>query len=563
MITLLERYDTTIVYDDPNDPRAGRDVTTYVIYRFDEISRTVSQEGGSYDGSPPANYSFVGEFFAGCDGTTLNHYTHNGAGGFTVRGDADSLSCGYVPPTVLTCDLVLADVVVSTAPDGTTTAEVPATGAHGRVHYRLDGGPEQTSRFFYDVAPGPHLVAVRDDGLVNCRRTRAFVVAAAPAVQAPAGAPAGVDLVAQPLWHRTPAPAGATVHVELYAERTHGADDFALVFTARQQATATGVVATRLDTLLLPLLRAFAPPTGRAADQVQVCRTNLVNYFVRTAVRVPGRAATYATGPLRTALRGALPAEWRGLDYFTYRLDAYDQPPFLSWAPAGQALTPTQPGWLFWLCPGDQPTALTVRRRYVRTGFAQGAPLVEDEVLDLRGGRGPKHRLLAIPIKPRAGMDAVSVGLYDAQDAPLSPELRFSLVAETPRSRYLSFTNSFGCLDTLRTEGKLEETLEGTATLVERPAQAGDAAGAPEQLTTDVTATRKLKLAIGWRTAAELAWVQELVLAPEIWLHHPRLGPLPLKLAKRSLALPGDEGGLRGMSLEFDYAFAPTAIARF
>lgn len=568
MITLLETYQTTLVYDDPNDPQIGREVTNYVIYRFNEATHLVEVESGTYDGGPGAGFSFAGEFFSECVGTTLHHYVHDGLGGFTITPEADCITCGFVPSAPLTCDLTPPVVQQTDTPSG-TTVEVLTSAANGRVHYRLDGGVEQLSRFFYNVAQGAHLVAVRDDGLANCRRELSFTVASAPVVQPPAGAPQGIDLVAQPLWHRAVAPAGAQLLVELWAESTHGAEDFKRVFVARKLATTTGTVATRLDTLLLPLLKPFAPPAGAAALATVVCRVNLVNYFVRTAVLVPGRAAVYATGPLRTALRGALPAEWRGLDYFTYRLDAYAQPPFLSWAPTGQVvtpaqlLTPVQPAWLFWLCPNAQPTLITVRRSYVRTGFAQSPPLVEDETIDLSAGRGPKGRLLALPLKPRAGIDSVSVSLYDPQQEALSPYLTFPILAATERTRYLSFTNSFGCLDSLRTEGRLEEQLDGTATLVERPAQAGDAGGAPEQLTTDVTAARKLKLATGWLTAAQLAWLQELVLAKEIWYHHPRLGPLPLKLAKRTIALPGDEAPLRGLSLDFDYAFEPTATARF
>ncbi|MBO2007568.1 hypothetical protein [Hymenobacter negativus] len=560
-ITIKEAYSSETVYDDPENPQASTTITTYTFYRFNTDSRQVEQETGSYNAYPPAGFSFVGEFWSECSGTTRLGYVHDGAGGFTIEEEEDSLSCGFVPTDPLTCDLVLS-VTQTTSVDG-TTAEVVATGVNGRARYRLDGGPEQLSPFFYNVAPGAHQADVRDDGLASCRRSVRFVVDPLPPVEPPTGAPEGVDLVGQPRWCQVPAPAGATVLVELWAESAHGADDFTRVFVSQKQASATGVVATRLDSLLWPLLQPVAPPMGAAAGQVQVCRTNLVNYFVRTAVLVPGRVATYETGPLRTALRGALPAEWRHLDYFTYRLDAYAQPPFLTWQPAGQALTPAQPQWLFWLCPAGSPAALTVRRSYVRTGFAGGTPLVEDESVSLSAGRGPAFRLLAIPVKPRPNTDSVSVGLYTAQGESLSPLVSYPMVAETERSRYVCFTNSFGCLDTLRAEGRLDGTLEATATLVDRPPLATDGRAAPTRLTFDVQALRKLKLATGWLTAAEQAWLQELVLAREIWQVHPRLGVLPLAWPKRSLAVGGDEPPLRGMTLEFDYAFDPTAYARF
>ena len=397
-IPLKETYTPTLVYDDPNNPQAARTVTYWTSYTFESSTLAVSANAGNYDGSPLPDYSVVGEFYWDCAGTVRQSYVHDGNGGYTVAPEADSLSCGYVPASPLTCDMVLAPVVLTDTVAG-TTAQAVVTTAHGRVHYRLDGGAEQLSPYFYNVAPGAHLLAVRDDGVANCRRSRSFTVAAASPPAVPPGAPAGLDFVGQPLWCSVPAPAGAEVLVELWAETAHGAEDFGRVFVSRKQASLTGGVSTRLDTLLWPLLKAFVPAATAVATATQVCRTNLLNYFVRTVVLVPGRAAAYQTLPLRTAVRGALPAEWRGLDYFAYRLDAYGPPPFLSWQPAGKRITAEQPEWLFWLCPSSQPPVLTVRRSYVRTGFAGGAPLVEDEAVNLNAGRGPKGRLLAIPVK--------------------------------------------------------------------------------------------------------------------------------------------------------------------
>ena len=557
---LLETYTEELVYDDPENPQAARSRTRYLIYTFDSADLSVTPNAGTYDGPPLPNFSWPGEFHWDCAGTTRLSYVHNGQGGYTVVNEADSLSCGFTPPSTLTCDVAITGVTQVDTPGG-ATCTVAATGLHGRARYRLDGGSEQLSPVFYNVAPGKHRVEVRDDGLSSCRRAQSFDVAAAPPVTAPAGAPEGVDFVGQPLWFRTPVPAGAEVLVELWAESQHGQEDFQRIFVARKPALATGEVSTRLDTLLWPLLRPFAPPASTAATVP--CRANLVNYFLRTAVLVPGRATTYATSALRTAVRGALPAEWRGRDYFAYRLDAYAQPPFLTWKPEGLPLTAEQPEWLFWLCPAAAPTQLTVRRSYVRTGFAGSPPVVEDEVVSLSAGRGPKNRLLAIPVRPRYGMDAVSVGLYGALDEALSPLLSYPLVAETARSRYVQFSNSLGGFDTLRTEGKLEEQLEATASLLERPAGPGDGAAAPERRTADVVASRKLKLATGWLPAEQQQWLQELVLARDVWQWDASRGLLPLLLAKRSLALGTDDPALRGAVLEFDYAFSPTASARY
>ena len=134
----------------------------------------------------------------------------------------------------------------------------------------------------------------------------------------------------------------------------------------------------------------------------------------------------------------------------------------------------------------------------------------------------------------------------------------------TERTCYLLFTNSLGGVDTLRTEGRLESTLEATTEQVELPALAPvigqQPAPAAQRQAFDVTATRKLKLATGWLMSAQLAWLQELLLSREVWQW--KDGKLlPLDYKKRQLLYESDTDPLRGVLLEFDYAFAPTAYA--
>ncbi|MDB5270230.1 MAG: hypothetical protein JWP58_3270 [Hymenobacter sp.] len=559
MIQLLLRYINPQPYGDRRDQVFGT-VYTETAYYFDEANETIVLLTNSYDdfqdNNPPQDFSYAGEFFDKCSGTTRLSYVHDGAGDFAVVPEADSLSCGFTPAQPPSCAITLTYALTPTATGANVTAG--STGAHGATKYRLDGGPLQPSPDFNNLAPGRHVLAAVDTGLLNCVRSASFTVAEPPPPAAPAGAPQGVDFVRQPLWYPVAAPAGAEVVLELYAESRHGAEDFARVFRARKRADATGRVDFRLDTLLAPLLSAVVPP--RSTGATVVCTAPLANYFVRTATVLPGgQPAAFVTSALRTALRGGLPPERRDVDYFFYRLDAFGQPPFLSWQPAGKTLTPAQPEWLFWLCEA-QPAVLTVRRSYVRTGFASGAPLVEEETVTLTGGRGARGRLLAIPVRPRAGTDAVSVGIYDALGEAVSGLATYPMVVATPRSRYLHFTNALGGFDTLRTEGRFEATLEATPDRYELPARPGAASPAAERQAFDVTGSRKLKLATGWLTAAQLRWLQELVLSREIWeWKDGRL--LPLDPTKRSLAYESDEAPLRGLLLEYDYAFEAGAPA--
>ncbi len=490
---------------------------------------------------------------------TATIWRYDGAGGTTSETQPNSPYCGYFgppdppPDPMLTCALTLGYALTPTA----TGADLVATaaGAHGAVAYALDGGPAQGSPAFAGLAPGPHQLTATDDGLAGCVRTADFTVAS-PA-PAPLTRPARADFVLQPLWYPAQAVPGARVLLELHAESRHQAGDFALVLRLRRRADAAGQVAFRLDTLLAALLAPFVPPA--VATETLVSRTPLLNYYIRVATLDPatGVPSAYEQGPVCTAVRGALPAEHRALDYFAYRLAVPGGVPFLTWQPAGKRLTPAQPEWLLWLCPAAVPPAVVVQRRYIG---ASGLVTTEAEPVAWAPADGPTGPLLAVPVRPRAGAAFVEVQLCTAAGAPLSASVRYAVVAATARSRYLLFANSLGGLDTLRTEGRREATLEVAVDQAERPVQLGDAAPAPEELTFGVNGQRKIKLATGWLPPAELAWLQELVLSRDVWeLRAGRL--LPLTLAKRQLLYESDEAALRGVTLELDYAFAPTAYA--
>lgn len=563
MILLKLLYSNPVPYSTPANPQGYG--TRYSIERwdFDTLAlAVVYSRPGDYDdfqnNNPPSSYDAAGDFYGFCDGTTRRSFSGDSAGGFQVADEVNSTSCGYAPVIPFTCDISLAYQLTPT-PGGANVLLTP-TAAHGLVQYSLDGGPAQLSSRFFNLAPGRHQVLATDAAVTGCQRAVSFVVPVPAPPPAPSGAPVGIDFVGQPLWYSLAAPAGAEVTLELYAESRHGAEDFALVMRLRRTAPASGRLNFRLDGLLAPLLRAHRPE-GAAT---QICTAQLINYFVRTAtVPLVGQAVAYVRGPLRTALRGAVAPEAQGRYVFA---DYYDgQGQFLTWKPAAATLTPGQPEWLYWLTPTGSPATVRVERVYAVLLDAepgQTDDVVVSELVNLPGAgllRGADTRLLAIPVLSRAGDAAVSVAVYDpATGEALSPLVRYAVAEATERSRYLVFTNSLGGTDTLRTEGRLEATLEATADRAERLRLPLDAAPAPERLTFGVTANRKIKLATGWLSRAELAWLQELVLAREIWEW--RGGQLlPLELPKRQLTYASDLDPLRGLLLEFDYAYAPVA----
>jgi hypothetical protein len=504
------------------------------------------------------------------DTATLYYY----AGGTDVRIETElqsSAYCGFMPP--LSCQLGTVSVEQQRVGSTTTLTARFAGLANGTAYYALDGGVEQTSPVFPDVLPGSHKLQVRDDGLADCLASLDVEVAppgTPPVVVAPvppAGASEGIDLVQQPLWFTVAkAPANARLELELYAESSHGADEYSLVLTLRQLADAAGRASFRLDTLLLSLLRAFVPPVAGVLAS-QRCTSNLVNYFVRTATYDAAGLATYALGPLRTALRGGLPAEWQDLDYFRLRELRYALPPCLSWQPAGpgtyaaeaaKAVTLAQPEWLFWLSTVDAP-ALRVARSYDN---GPGTPtLVEYEELPAPPARGWLRQLLAIPLAPTHGdYQRLMVQVETGDGLALSQPAWYTFVEDSPRTRYLLFTNSLGTTDTLRCEGRLDVTLEAGTQQAERPARPGERVPAADRQVSDLVASRKLKLATGWLEPDELAWLQDLVLSREVWQATPTQ-LRPLDWSKRSLAPYSDEPGLRRLLLECDYAYAPTAYA--
>ncbi|MGI4762503.1 MAG: hypothetical protein ACRYF0_17460 [Janthinobacterium lividum] len=570
-IIIRTSYDNAQAYGDRTGQVFGTQYDTY-NWVFDTVTQTVSRQfAGTYDdfqdSTHPEEFNYAGEFYAYCAGTTRRGFTGDEQGGFTVAEEENSLSCGYTPPAPLTCDLGVAKVdVVANSPTGATLKASFTGTVNGRMQYRLDTGAEQSQPDFYTVAPGEHRLKFRDDGLAGCEQTVTFVVDPPPLPAAPLGPAEGIDFVQQPLWYDLPnAPKGAEALLELYAESAHGAEDFALVLMLRKRADQLGKLRFRLDTLLYPLLSAFVPPVAGPL-RTQRCTTNLLNYYVRTTLSVPGRAPVVSTKPVRTALRGGLPAEWQDVNYFRLRELRFSLPPCLSWQPAGpgtyaaeapKAVTRPQPEWLFWLSTVDAP-GLRVARSYDNGPGTAGQ--VTYEQLPDPPTRGWLRQLLAIPMRAVGDYQRLMVQVETAAGEPLSQPAWYSFVEETPRTRYLLFTNSLGTTDTLRCEGRLDVTLEATTEKVERPVQLGDAVPAADVQVSDLSASRKLKLATGWLEPEELAWLQELVLSREVWLAQAQQ-LRPLDWSKRTLATYSDEPGLRGLLLEFDYAYAPTAYA--
>jgi hypothetical protein len=550
----------------------GFDTSTLQLVAFNE-TRLMAL----LDPMPPNVQTPVGGLiYSTCTGTTLTEYLFGGGNLVSSVVTPNSPTCGYASP--LSCKLLALTVSQVVTPTGANVTAAFTGTVNGTAQYQLDGGPLQSSPGFTGLLPGVHVIEVLDDGLAGCSEQVIFTVLP-PNVPPlpPIGPPLFIEFVGQPVWHgiRYPTMGGALVEIEVWAESAHGAADFAPVLTLRKRADAQGEAMFRLDTLLLPLLRPFVPESY-LTGVTQVCTSNILDYYVRTTVTPadPAQLVVYQISDLHTAVRGALPAEWQDTDYFDFRLSPeFALPPFLSWQPTGPGayargaaknIVVGQPEWLFFVCPpalsGQQ---LQVSRSYRMSATAR--PVVDIEPLGPPPGGDWTNQLLAIPLHDaRPGFATLVVQLETAAGDAVSLPAHYTFVERSARTRFLLFTNSLGGVDTLRTSdrARLDVTLEATTEKVERPLRRSwdEVNPVADRRVSDLTASRKLRLATGWLLLTELDWLQELVLTREVW--H-QVGPQLRELdwSKRSLAAYSDEPGLRGLLIEADYAFAPTAYA--
>jgi hypothetical protein len=479
-----------------------------------------------------------------CDETTATVYYWDGDKGYTTEVEEDSPLCAYNAPA---CTLLLTLLPV----DG-DTIDATVTGAKGQVSYTVTGRASQAQSKFTGLAPGTYTYTATDAGAANCVRTQPFTIGAGGELDPPTGAPERIDFSLNPIWHSV---TGTHVLLELYVEQEHYGAVYRKVVTQRKRPSPDGQIHFRLDAILHPLLSAFVPDP--AEDATTRCTSNVRNYFVRTAeldatTQLPG---AFITSELRTVLRGAVPLELGDFDYFAYRLQA-ELPSFLTWQPRQKTITAAQPEWLSWLLPEQTPLHLVICRRYTD---ADGTATLEQEPLELEAPT--LHQLLAIPVRAGhvAGATTVAVWIADEDETVLSEQWTYQVQPETARSRYFLFSNSLSGVDTLRTEGRLSATLDVKEDVAEHPLLPGRSLLGRQSVAYQ-EAARKLKVSVGWPTAEQFAWLQELLFAREIWQQQgQRL--LPVQLLKKSLTYQEDDAGLRGYTFEYDYAFPALGYA--
>jgi hypothetical protein len=134
---------------------------------FDTVTRTAAQQSqgvvnDDFDTGQYQDFSYSGEFYNRCVGTTREGYVHDGVGGFTVNEELNSAQC-----SVLYLDsLTHTDETATDADDGTAT--IQASGGLGALTASIDAllltqpATSGVPVTFTGLPVGTHTVKVRD-----------------------------------------------------------------------------------------------------------------------------------------------------------------------------------------------------------------------------------------------------------------------------------------------------------------------------------------------------------------------------------------------------------------
>lgn len=543
-----------VTYGPQNGDGAGGSYADYAGYGFETDTRQIQNVSGRWRGAflqtKPADVRWPASvaFWSDCEDAQLpayaaRRYYHVGERAFTTDVQLNSEYCGYVAPAK-TCALVVATPQVSG-----TTATVTATGAHGAVQFRLDGsGASFSSGTFTDLAPGEHTVLVVDTGLAGCEQTVRFTIdgpagpgepgtppapGTPPEPGFPTGAATSLEYALRPIWESVSGYApGTLVELALWVEvGAYGGGDYAPVYAARQVVPRGGVVQFRLDGILRDQLQTAAPVRASA-----VLEAPIRHYFTRTAAvdaTTQLRGGT-GNGPLRVALLAGLALPGR----------------FLTTHPAQKQVLDWRHELLYFLTPAELvgPQVVVQRVLYYENGPSE----TDHETILLPA---TTYRLLTTPLLHwlPPGVQRVELQLLDGAFRPLSEPRTYALATTTSPLRVFRFASPAGGVDTLYATGLGTATLAVKVEVAETAPQPGQPAGTARQQAWQLTPERTRRVAVGWRTPAELRWLQSFALSWQAWLVEGEQLQ-SVVVGKRTLTYQRDERTLEGLTFEYELA---------
>lgn len=556
---LIEVITTWHVYNGNNGLTADGtgiafDTLTHQIVPFNERRML-----GLLDPYPPNHNLTAGAYiWFECDNNfTQTQWVFDGNKGTTTLSIPNSLYCGYIAPSVPgpTCDLLLAVQVVG---DKLTAT---ATQAHGNVTYSLDGGlTTQTSPTFGPLPPGTnYVVTAYDSGVSGCQRSSApqTIVAGVPTLAPVASALAAISFSRNPIaLLATASQPGRALLTELWVESAHGTGTYKRVVQRVRPTDFAGQAELQLQGQLHAVLSTERPDLAGPSRLTRLTQ-NIRRYYatiaeVQPGTGLPGSPVYQAPG---TVLRGGL-----------------------SWAlaQANTFFTPLRQDFLTWRPAGEQ---LVGRRHYVLLAALVPAPTLTAELRVLAYRRGASAAFqtqtatLNLPVPPaglapsphllqlQARLDVFPLDAYRAEvqlvvGGQVQASRRYRL-DDSYRHRQYIFLNSLGQWDTLSCRGPLTSkgSIERTVATSLTPA-AYDPQEGPTSVV-DVALESKLSVSTGSIAPAEVEYLRELLLSPEVYEVSARDGDQlrKIRLLTKDFTDYTDDAGAEGVAFEYTYAF--------
>lgn len=314
-------------------------------------------------------------------------------------------------------------------------------------------------------------------------------------------------------------------------------------------------------------LRHHLPTTssiGSGGLVIQPCTDNWTRYRLRYTDRagLPPVTARLSDAAELVAIYGA-PGYWRQYDsWWNYwRLSGR----FLSTAPGPREVGFDEPWWLYWI--GNTTSPATLRLRCIATK-ASGATstytfssytLAEGEVVAIKAG----FKQLGLPEIEDDPIVSYQLFLITNLGAEASERITARIVGAYGQwRRFFAFGNPLAGIDTVRATGKWTTALELTDQRARRPiTQQLTQQGRGPDFAVDRRGRASFEGSVGHRSPAYVAYLQELLLAPEAWvIDEVNLRFVPITIDAGSVSLFKDGDDLFTLRFRYSHAWQDTSL---
>lgn len=339
---------------------------------------------------------------------------------------------------------------------------------------------------------------------------------------------------------------GVVLSLEIYQPNT---DTWGAPIISVQPITADGAACV-FDLSPFFALRHHLPSSasiGSGGAVMQLCTDNWARYRIRYTDRagLPPVTARLSAAEERIALYGA-PGYWAYYrSWWAYwRLSGR----FLSTAPTTREVAADEPWWLYWIGNTSSPTPLRLRCIATRSSGATStytyttATIAHGQVWAIKAGWAQ----LGMPWTPDDPITSYQLFLVSSTGTEVSERITARIVGQygQPR-RFFAFGNPLGGIDTVRASGKWATSLDLTDLPARRPiSPALSQQGRGPDFSTERRGRAMFEGSVGHVPAAYIAYLQELLLAPEAWIidvPNLRWVPITVDAAQVQLFKDGDD----------------------